>query len=68
MLFFNSDLSVSYLAFKTNLLVPILFILATNLSYKFILTTSILLHCLVYFNQQKIYLIYLIYQLAKFDF
>ena len=31
-LFSNSDLSVSYLVFKTNLLVSILFTLATNLS------------------------------------
>ena len=32
-LFFKSDLSVSYLVFKTNPLVSILFTLATNLSY-----------------------------------
>ena len=31
-LFYISDLSVSYLVFKTNLLVSILFTLATNLS------------------------------------
>ena len=32
-LFFNSDLSVSYLFFKANLLVSIAFTLVTNLSY-----------------------------------
>ena len=32
-LFSNSDLSVSYLVFKTNPLVSILFTLVTNLSY-----------------------------------
>ena len=36
----NSDLSVSYLVFQTNLLVSILFTLATNLSYTAFLTTS----------------------------
>ena len=39
-LFSNSDLSVSYLVFKANLLVSILFTLATNLSYTALLTTS----------------------------
>ena len=50
--------SVSYLVFKTNPLVSILFTLATNLSY-------FLLHHLVYLNQQEQVLIfqYLIYQL-----
>ena len=38
-LFSNSDLSVSYLVFKTKLLVSILFSLATNY-YKSFLTTS----------------------------
>ena len=41
-LFSNSDLSVSYLVFKTNLLVSILFTLPTNLSYTSFLTTSFL--------------------------
>ena len=39
-LFSNSDLSVSYLVFKTKLLVSILFTLAANLSYTSFLTTS----------------------------
>ena len=39
-LFSNSDLSVSYLVFKTNPLVSILFTLATNLLYTSFLTTS----------------------------
>ena len=39
-LFFNFDLFVSYLVFKTNPLVSILFTLATNLSYAVFLTTS----------------------------
>ena len=34
------DLSVSYLVFKTNALISILFALATNLSYTVFLTTS----------------------------
>ena len=38
-LFSNSDLSVSYLVFKTNPLVSILFTLATNLSYTSFITT-----------------------------
>ena len=38
-LFSIYDLSVSYLVFKTNVLVSILFTLATNLSYAFFLTT-----------------------------
>ena len=38
-MFSNSDLSVSYLVFKTNPLVSILFTLATNLSYASFLTT-----------------------------
>ena len=37
-LFSIYDLSVSYLVFKTNVLVSILFTLATNLSYAFFLT------------------------------
>ena len=56
--FSNSDLSVSYLVFKTNALVSILFTLATNLSYTVFLTTSFLLHHLVYLNQQEQALIY----------
>ena len=39
-LFSNSDLPVSYLVFKTNLLVSMPFTLATNLSYTSFLTTS----------------------------
>ena len=39
-LFSNFDLSVSYLVFKTNLLVSILFTLVTNLSYVSFLTKS----------------------------
>ena len=39
-LFFNSVLSVSYLVFKTNALLSILFTVATNLSYTVFLTTS----------------------------
>ena len=39
-LYSNSFLSSSYLVFKTNLLVLILFTLATNLSYTVYLTTS----------------------------
>ena len=39
-LFSNSFLSVSYLVFKTNALVSILFTLATNLSYTVFLRTS----------------------------
>ena len=35
-----SDLSVSYLVFKTNPVISILFTLATNLSYTVFLTTS----------------------------
>ena len=38
--FFNFDLSVSYLVFKTNSLVSILFTFATNLSYTVFLPTS----------------------------
>ena len=38
-MFSISDLSVSYLVFKTNVLASILFNLATNLSYTFFLTT-----------------------------
>ena len=38
--FSNSDLSVSYLVFKTNALVAILFALTTDLSYTVFLTTS----------------------------
>ena len=38
-MFSISDLSVSYLVFKTNVLASILFNLATNLWYKFFLTT-----------------------------
>ena len=40
-LFSNSDLSVSYLTFKTNLLVSILFTLAANSSYSVFLITSL---------------------------
>ena len=39
--FYNSDLSLSCLVFKTNPLVSILFTLATNLSYAFFLTTPL---------------------------
>ena len=39
-LFSIPDLSASYLVFKTNVLVSILFTLATNLSYTLFLTTS----------------------------
>ena len=38
--FSKSDLSVSYLVFKTNPVVSMLFTLATNLSYSVFLTTS----------------------------
>ena len=38
--FSKSDLSASYLIFKTNPLVSILFTFATNLSYTVFLTTS----------------------------
>ena len=41
-LFSNSDLSVSYLVFKTKTLVSLLFTLATNLSHAVFLTTSFL--------------------------
>ena len=44
--FSNSDLSISYVAFKTNSVVPMLFTLATNLSYTVFLTISFLLHYL----------------------
>ena len=57
-LFSNSDLSVSYLVFKTNPLVSILFTLATNLLYTSFLTTSFLQHHLVYLNLQEQTLIY----------
>ena len=58
----NSDLSVSYLFFKTNPLVSILFTLTANLSYTSFLTTY---HHLIYLNLQEQALIYqyLIYQL-----
>ena len=49
-LFSNSDLSVSYLVFKTNALLPILFTLATNLSYTSFLTTSFLTASLCLFK------------------
>ena len=39
--FSKSDLSVSYLVFKTNPLVSILFTFATNLSYAVFLTASL---------------------------
>ena len=51
--FSKSDLSASYLIFKTNPLVSILFTFATNLSYTVFLTTYFLLHHLVYLNQQE---------------
>ena len=44
--FSASDLSVSYVVFKTNPVVSMLFTLATNLSYTVFLTTSFLLHYL----------------------
>ena len=40
MFFSKSDLSVSYVVFKTNLAVSMLSTLATNLSYSVFLTTS----------------------------
>ena len=40
-MFSNSYVSVSYLVFRTNPLVSILFTLATNLSYTVFLTTSL---------------------------
>ena len=58
-IFFSiSDLSVSYLNFKTNALVLILFTLATNLLYTVFLQHHFLLHHLVYLNQQEQALIY----------
>ena len=44
--FSKSDLSVSYLVFKTNLVASMLFTLATNLSFTVFLTTSFLLYYL----------------------
>ena len=41
--FYKSDSSVSYLVFKTNPLVSILFTFATKISYTVFLTTSILI-------------------------
>ena len=44
--FSKSDLFVSYVVFKTNRTVSMLFTLATYLSYTVFLTTSLLLHYL----------------------
>ena len=49
--FFNSVLSALYLIFKTKSLVSSAFTLATNLSHIVYLTTSFLIHYLVYSNQ-----------------
>ena len=52
-LFSKSDLSVSYVVFKANLVVSMLFTLATNLSYTVFLPTSFLRHHLVCLSQQE---------------
>ena len=58
-LFYISDLSVSYLVFKANLLVSILFTLATNILYTvFLKKHPFVLHHLLYLNQQEQTLIY----------
>ena len=65
-LFSNSVFSVSYLVFKANLLVSILFTFSANLSYTVFWQHHFLLYCLVYLNQQKQvltcqYLVYLLH-------
>ena len=74
-LFSIYDLSVSYLVFKTNVLVSILFTLATNLSYAFFLTTwffTTLLRLLKSIGTGTNLLISnlstAVFKLAKFDF
>ena len=52
--FFNSVLSVWYFAFKTNVLVSILFTFAANSSYKVLLITSFLTASLNLFKQTGI--------------
>ena len=49
-LFSKSDLSVSYVVFKTNPVVSMLFTLVTNLSYTVFLTHHFLLHYLASLN------------------
>ena len=52
------DLSESYLIFKTNPLVSILFTFETNLSYTVFLTTLLFTTFLAYLNQQEQSLIF----------
>ena len=64
-IFSSSDLSVSYLVFKTNPLVSILFTLVTNLSYTYFLATSFFTTSLNLLKSTGTALIYqyLIYQI-----
>ena len=54
----KSDLSVSCVVFKRNLVVSMLLTFLTSLSYTVFLTTSFLLYHLVYLSQQEQVLMY----------
>ena len=75
MFFSKSDLSVSYLVFKTNPVVPISFTFVTNLSYTVFFTTSLFTKLLSLlkstgkvFNLPTSILSTSVFKLDRFDF